>query len=101
MDRQRPVSYTHLDVYKRQIKVRPLVFDDHNVKCIILMGIIGAVRNIALLNILLFHQRIKIAVFAQNQCPDLTIVVDDLAVFIGGSVNVQLQGCLLYTSRCV
>ncbi len=46
------------------IKVRPLVFDDHNVKCIILMGIIGAVRNIALLNILLFHQRIKIAVFA-------------------------------------
>ena len=78
-----PVSYTHLDVYKRQLS-------DYATRCqaLIQYG----------------HPVVDIAVFTGEEIPRRAVLPDRLVPSlpgIFGAERVESERCLLYTSRCV
>ena len=100
------VSYTHLDVYKRQLKERPFCF------AVLLSGFsisrLGLVRRglavgrglVLALRVLSLRIAVIIRCIAvQNSLHVSRQIV--LGVIIGDDGNAQTKDCLLYTSRCV
>ena len=79
-----PVSYTHLDVYKRQVQEEPL------------QALLTAYPNMGW-----FVENVVLVPgysFAREFAPGLELLLDGIESRRRG---VPASGCLLYTSRCV
>ena len=88
------VSYTHLDVYKRQILLldEPLAALDSKRKQEILPYLERLHRELAIPVIYVSHSPDEVARLA-----DHLVLLDQGKVIVSGPLN----SCLLYTSRCV
>ena len=79
-----PVSYTHLDVYKRQVygtRFNISAYEDEPTpSCVLVDGIVG---------------------FRPESGPEIRMKTNEKVLYDGKRFEKRKVSCLLYTSRCV